>query len=252
MNKIRAVIADDEPLARRGIRQLLAAQPDIAVIAEARNGREAVRALRELKPDLLFLDVQMPVLDGFGVLSEIGAKRMPAVIFVTAYDEFAVRAFDAHALDYLVKPLEVARFAEALARTRQHLRSAQAVELSRKLSALLATREKEQARQRIVVTTATGDLVIDSDEIDWIEADDYYAAVHARDGRYLIRESLTSLEQRLDGARFVRAHRSAIVNVERVCEVRREAGEILLVLRNGVRISVSRRRRTRVTKLLRR
>jgi two-component system LytT family response regulator len=252
VDKIRAVIADDEPLARRGIRQLLAAHSDVAVVAEARDGREAVRALRELKPDLLFLDVQMPVLDGFGVLREIGAERMPPVIFVTAYDEFAVRAFDAHALDYLVKPLEVARFAEALERARERLRTASAVELSRKLSALLAMRESEHARQRIVVPTATGDLVIDADEIDWIEADDYYAAVHARDGRHLIRESLASLEQRLDGGRFVRAHRSAIVNVDRVSEVRREAGEILLVLRNGVCIPISRRRRTRVTKLLRR
>lgn len=252
MDKIRAVIADDEPLARRGIRQLLVAHDDMAVVAEARNGREAVRALRELKPDLLFLDVQMPVLDGFGVLREIGAERMPPVIFVTAYDEFAVRAFDAHALDYLVKPLEVARFAEALERARERLRTASAVELSRKLSALLAMREREQTRQRIVVPTAAGDLVVDADEIDWIEADDYYAAVHARDGRHLIRESLASLEQRLDGGRFVRAHRSAIVNMDRVSEVRREAGEILLVLRNGVRIPISRRRRTRVTKLLRR
>ena len=252
MDKIRAVIADDEPLARRGIRQLLGPHRDIAVVAEARNGRETLRSLRELKPDLLFLDVQMPDLDGFDVLREIGTKHMPAVIFVTAYDEFAVRAFEAHALDYLVKPLEVARFAEALERTRERLRSAEAVELARKLSALLATREKEQAKQRIVIPISTGDLVIDSGEIDWIEADDYYAAVHARDGRHLIRESLASLEQRLDGERFVRAHRSAIVNLDRVCEVRREAGEILLVLRNGVRIPVSRRRRTRVTKLLRR
>ena len=251
MDKIRAVIADDEPLARRGIRQLLGPHPDVAVVAETRNGRETVRALRELKPDLLFLDVQMPVLDGFGVLGEIGAQYMPAVIFVTAYDEFAVRAFDAHALDYLVKPLEVARFAEALERTRKLLQSTKAVDLSRKLLALLATREKERAKQRIVVPTSTGDLVIDSDEIDWIEADDYYAAVHARDGRHLIRESLASLEQRLDGARFVRAHRSAIVNVDRVCEVRREAGELLLILRNGVRIHVSRRRSARVTNLLR-
>jgi two-component system LytT family response regulator len=173
------------------------------------------------------------------------------VIFVTAYDEFAVRAFDAHALDYLVKPLEVARFAEALERTRERLRSVEAVELSRKLSALLATHEKERGKQRIVVPIPTGDLVIDSDEVDWIEADDYYAAVHARDRRHLIRESLASLEQRLDGARFARVHRSAIVNLDRVCEVRREAGELLLVLRNGVRIPVSRRRHSRVNELLR-
>jgi two-component system LytT family response regulator len=252
MNKIRAIIADDEPLARRGIRQLLGPHRDIAVVAEARNGRETVRALRELKPDLLFLDVQMPVLDGFGVLREIGAKFMPAVIFVTAYDEFAVRAFDAHALDYLVKPLEEARFVEALERMRERLRSAKAVDLSRKLAALLATREKDRAQQRIVVPTARGDLVIDADEINWIEADDYYAAIHARQGRHLIRESLTSLEQRLDSTRFVRPHRSAIVNIDRVRELRSQGGETSLVLRNGVRVPVSRRRRARVIGILRR
>src|SRR5215471_16782999 len=138
MDKIRAIIADDEPLARRGIRQLLGPHADVDVVAEARNGREAVRALRELKPDLLFLDVQMPELDGFGVLREIGPRQMPAVIFVTAYDEFAVRAFDTYALDYLVKPLQEARFARALERMRERLRSSEAVELSRSLSALLA------------------------------------------------------------------------------------------------------------------
>ncbi|OLE54666.1 MAG: DNA-binding response regulator [Acidobacteria bacterium 13_1_20CM_3_53_8] len=251
MDRIRAVIADDEPLARRGIRQLLAPHGDVDVVGEARNGRETVRILRELKPDLLFLDVQMPQLDGFDVLKEVGPKLMPAIIFVTAYDEFAVRAFEAHALDYLVKPLEVARFAQALERARELLRSAKAVDLSRKLAALLVAREKERAKQRIVVPSTTCDLVLDTDEIDWIEADDYYAAIHARNARHLIRESLASLEQRLNGTRFVRTHRSAIVNVDRVSEVRREKGEILLVLRNGARIPVSRRRRARVARLLR-
>jgi two-component system, LytTR family, response regulator len=248
MNRIRAIIADDEPLARRGIRQLLGPHPDITIVAETRNGHETVRALRELEPDLLFLDVQMPELDGFGVLREIGAKKMPAVIFVTAYDEFAVRAFEAHALDYLVKPLEVPRFAAALEHMRERLRSARAVDLSRKLAGLL--REKERARQRVVVPTRTGDLVFADDEIEWIEADDYYAAIHARGGRYLIRESLASLEQRLDGARFVRAHRSAIVNIDRVRELRDESGETMLLLYKGVRVPVSRRRRARVVKLL--
>jgi len=251
MDKIRVIIADDEPLARRGIRQMLSPHRDVDVLAEARNGRETVSLLRELKPDLLFLDVQMPELDGFGVLREVGAKYMPAVIFVTAYDEFAVRAFDAHALDYLVKPLEEARFAEALERMREHLRSAKALDLSRKLSALLATREQERARQRILVPTSTGELVIEADEIDWIEADDYYAAIHAREGCHLIRESLASLEQRLDRARFVRAHRSAIVNLDRVRELRNERGETLLVLCSGVHVPVSRRRRTRVLRVLR-
>lgn len=252
MSKIRAVIADDEPLARRGIRQMLAPHDDVEVVAEARDGRETVRALRELKPDLVFLDVQMPEMDGFAVVREIGATLMPAVIFVTAYDEFAVRAFDMHALDYLVKPLEKERFAQALERMRERLRSATAVDLSRKLAALLATRELERAKQRIVSPTARGKLVIEADEIDWIEADDYYAAIHAGQGRHLIRESLTSLEQRLESSQFVRIHRSVIVNVDRVCELRREAGEILLVLRNGVRVPVSRRQRARVARLLRR
>ena len=154
MNKIRAVIADDEPLARRGVRQLLAPHPDVAIVAEARNGSETVRVLRELKPDLLFLDVQMPELDGFDVLREIGATRMPAVIFVTAHDEFAVRAFDAHALDYLVKPLEEARFTEALERTRERLRSAEAVELARQLSALLKMQERVRDRAGLARTQA--------------------------------------------------------------------------------------------------
>jgi two-component system, LytTR family, response regulator len=251
LDRIRAIIADDEPLARRGVRQLLNPHRDVEVVAETRNGRETVRALRELQPELLFLDVQMPELDGFDVLREIGPQHMPAVIFVTAYDEFAVRAFDAHALDYLVKPLEESRFAEALERVRDRLRSAKAVDLSRKLSALLAAREQESARQRILVSTSTGDLVIDADEIDWIEADDYYAAIHAREGRHLIRESLASLEQRLDQLRFARVHRSAIVNLDRIAELRHKDGETTLVLRNGVHVPVSRRRRARLARRLR-
>ncbi len=193
----------------------------------------------------------MPDLNGFEVLREVGPKSIPAVIFVTAYDEFAVRAFDAHALDYLVKPLVESRFKETVERVRERARSVEAFDLSQKLSALLARQDKEQARQRILVPTQTGDLVIEPDEIDWIEADDYYAAIHARHGRHLIRESLASLEGRLDRNLFVRTHRSAIVNVNRVCEVRREEGETLLVLRDGTRIPVSRRQRARVIRLLR-
>ena len=252
MDKIRAIIADDEPLARRGIRQMLAPYDDITVIAEARNGRETVRALRELNPDLVFLDVQMPALDGFGVLATIGAKRMPAVIFVTAHDEFAVRAFDAQALDYLVKPLKKARFAEALERMRDRRRANKAFDLSRKLSALLETREKERLKQRIIIPTATAELIINADEIDWIEADDYYAAIHARSARHLVRESLGSLLQRLDPDIFVRVHRSAIVNVDRVSEVRHQGAKTVLVLRDGVQVQVSRRRRSAMRRLLQR
>jgi two-component system LytT family response regulator len=256
--KIRAVIADDEPLARRGIRQLLEWHSDVAVVAEARNGHETLRALNAFRPDLLFLDVQMPELDGFGVLREHGPARMPDVIFVTAHDEYAVRAFEAQALDYLVKPVAEARFAAALERARQRLRSAEAVELARRLSALLASRPGERtpeevASRRLRVPTSSGELVLDLDEIDWIEADDYYAAIHARGRRHLLRESLASLASRLDGARFVRAHRSALVNLQRVREVRSDpSGETVLVLRDGTRIPVSRRRREQVSALLRR
>ena len=252
MDKIRAIVADDEPLARRGIRQLLGPYPDIEIIAEARDGREAIRALRELKPDLLFLDVQMPELDGFGVLQAVGPKNMPIVIFVTAYDEFAVGAFDAQALDYLVKPLEETRFAEALDRVRERLRSANAILLTRKLLALLATREQQRVKQGIVVHTSTGERVIDAEEIDWIEADDYYAAIHAHNTRHLVRESLTSLEKRLDHNRFLRTHRAAIVNVDRVKEVCRNAGETCLILHSGSQIPISRRRRPRVIRLIKR
>jgi two-component system, LytTR family, response regulator len=271
---IRALIADDEPLARRGIRQLLQAHPDVAVVGECRDGRETLRALDALAPDLLFLDVQMPELDGFAVLGARGAERMPAVVFVTAYDEFAVRAFETHALDYLVKPVSEARFAAALGRVRERLRSAEALALARQLRALLATRAEHvhggapgapaafrasddagarQAARRLVVPTAVGDLVLDVGEIEWIQADDYYAAVYALGRRHLIRESLASLEARLDPARFVRVHRSAIVAIDRVRELRTGAsGESAVVLRDGTRVPVSRRRREQVGEALRR
>jgi two-component system, LytTR family, response regulator len=256
--EVRIVIADDEPLARRGIRQLLAPHRDVNVVGEARNGVEAVTAVRALRPNLLFLDVQMPELDGFGVLRELDTAQIPAVIFVTAYDDFAVRAFEENALDYLVKPVEEARFAKALERTRNRLTSADALAMSEKLSALLALHDSSRApaaARRLIVPTATGELVLDADEIDWIEADDYYAAVHARGRRHLIRESLASLEQRLDAEQFVRAHRSAIVNVQRIRELRvatEATGESVLVLRDGTRVPISRRRREQVASALKR
>jgi two-component system LytT family response regulator len=258
MREIRALIVDDEPLARRGIRQLLEREADVAIVGEARNGPEALRLVRASTPDLLFLDVQMPEVDGFGVLRAIGAELMPHVIFVTAYDEFAVRAFEAHAIDYLVKPLREARFAEAVQRVRDQRRSADALALSRRLTALLATTAREpvangaELMRRLVVPTPTGELVLDVDEIDWIEADDYYAAVHTRGRRHLIRESLSSLEMRLDPNRFVRVHRSAIISLARVREFRADSpGDAAMVLRDGTRVPVSRRRREQVVELLR-
>ena len=251
MGKIRTVIADDEPLARRGIRQLLAPYNDITVVAETGNGRETVRTLRRLKPTLVFLDVQMPKLDGFGVVKEIGPRQMPLLVFVTAYDEFAVRAFEAYALDYLVKPVEEARFANALERVREKLRLARDAHQSRKLGSLLAARDAGLDPERIVVHTSSGKLVLNAAEVDWIEADDYYAAIHIGSSRRLLRESLASLEERLNPRRFVRVHRSAIVNVDRVCELRKEHAESVLILNNGTRIPVSRRRRADIVRILR-
>jgi two-component system LytT family response regulator len=265
---IRALIVDDEPLARRGIRQLLEPLEDVDIVGECRNGREALSALETLAPDLVFLDVQMPELDGFEVVRARGAARMPHVVFVTAYDEFAVRAFETHALDYLVKPVNEARFAAALDRVRERMRFDEALELTRRIGDLLAAHDRRGDKRdaadgalraaavlparRLVVPTATGDLVLDVDEIDWIQAEDYYAAVHARGRRHLIRESLASLEQRLDPDRFIRVHRSAIVRLERVRELRSAAsGESVLVLRDGTRVPVSRRRREQVAELIR-
>ncbi len=250
---IRVLVADDEPLARRGVRQLLAPHSDMQVVAESRNGPETLNALREFAPDLLFLDVQMPEMDGFEVLRAQGPGRMPAVVFVTAHDQFAVRAFEAHALDYLVKPLKVERFEAALARARERLRLMQAADLAHRLEALLSDERsrREGARlDRLVVSTASGELVIPAAEIDWIGADDYYARIHSGSKSHLLRESLASLEKRLDPRRFIRVHRSAIVQIDRVREVRSAPGGDEVVLRDGVRVRVSRRRLATLDKLL--
>jgi two-component system LytT family response regulator len=233
---MRAVIVDDEPLARLGVRQLLAKHGDVTIAGEARGGREAVEVLAALRPDVVFLDVQMPEMSGFEVLESLAAGVRPLVIFLTAYDTFAVQAFDAQAIDYLVKPVNEARFDAAVMRARERLRAGAAM---------------KQA-ERLVFGTGGVDLVVAPDEITWIEADDYYAAVHALGRRHLVRESLSSLEARLDRTRFVRVHRSAIVNLAHVREVRSAgSGEPAIVLRDGSSFPISRRRRDAVTTAVR-
>ena len=249
-SEIRVLVADDEPLARRGVRQLLAPHRDMTVVGEARNGAETLTALDALSPDLLFLDVQMPEKDGFEVLRARGAERMPAVVFVTAHDQFAVRAFEAHALDYLVKPLHVERFDAALQRVRERLRLIEAVDLAARLTALLEEEKAEREKcgvERLVVPVATGELVIAVTEIDWIGADDYYACLHVGARSHLLRESLASLEIRLDPRRFARVHRSAIVQIDRIRSLQGEEA----VLRDATRVPVSRRRRAAIEALLR-
>jgi two-component system LytT family response regulator len=256
MPEIRTLIVDDEPLARRGVRQLLAGHPDLVVVGECRNGRDALRAFDALSPDLVFLDVQMPGLDGFGVLRARQGHRMPFVVFVTAYDEFAVRAFETHAVDYLVKPIALARFEATLERVRERIRLVEAGQLAGRLAALLAADAARSGgavqERKISVPTATGQLLLDRAEIDWIEARDYYAGIHAGGKRYLVRESLASLEKRLDPAQFVRVHRSALLRLDRVRELRTTAeGDSVAILVDGTEVPVSRRRREQLAAMLR-
>lgn len=258
MAEIRALIVDDEPLARRGIRQLLAAHPDVVVIGECRDGREAVRALATAKPDLVFLDVQMPGLDGLGVVRVHGAERMPATVFITAHDQFAVDAFEAQALDYLVKPLSEDRFRETLHRVRERLRMHDALALAAKLSALLrgdsvtTNGTGRVPRAPIAVPTDNGELLLDQGEIDWIEAADDYAVIHAGGKSHRVRAALSALESRLDPARFTRIHRSSVVRLDRVREWKADADEeMVLILRDGTELPVSRRRAAQVKTLLR-
>ncbi len=253
MANIRVLVADDEPLARRGVRQLLAPHADMAVVGESRNGPETLSALDALKPDLLFLDVQMPEMDGFAVLRARGADRMPAVVFVTAHDQFAVQAFEAHAIDYLVKPLNVERFEAALRRVRERLRLMQAADLARRLTALLAAERAQREKkgiERLVVSTPARELIIPVAEIDWIGAENYYARLHVGAKSYLLRESLSLLETRLDPACFARVHRAAILQLDRVRELRTTARGDEAILRDGARIPVSRRRRAVLDQLL--
>ncbi|NTX33186.1 response regulator [Myxococcus sp. CA033] len=265
MAELSVLLVDDEPLARRGLRQALSRHADVTVCGECRDGREAVAAIHSLRPHLVLLDVQMPELDGFGVIREVGAARMPAVIFVTAYDTFAVRAFDMHAVDYLVKPFADERFDEALHRARQRLRQGEAVELGRKLAALLADAAgpafpaqgtgatepppSEPARpgepmERLLVKVGTRSVLVPVADIDWIGADDYCVTLHVGDREHVLRESLAALESRLDAERFVRIHRSVIVNVERIRELHHDSPtETVVVLSTGQRLRVSRTRK---------
>ena len=227
-----ALIADDEPVARRGVRQLLAAFPGFRVVGECRNGVEVLAALDTVQPDVVFLDVQMPGLSGFDVIRRRTPERMPAVVFLTAYDQFAIRAFEAQALDYLVKPVSEARFAATMKR------------LTRQLS---APREP-----RIVVTTPRGTTVLSPREIDWIEAADNYARIWIGGRSYLLREALHELERRVRAHGFVRAHRRALVRLGSVRELRwTEEGTQEAVLGSGTTIRISRRRRAAFAAALR-
>ena len=237
---IRCLLVDDEPLVRRGIRAFLAAEPDVDVIGEARNGVEALTAIGESAPDLVFLDVQMPELDGLGVVASLPPDRRPAIVFVTAYDAYALKAFEVHAVDYLLKPFDEARFLVALGRARERLAGAREG-LDRRLDALLADLRPPTHLERLAIRRGDRTLFVDVASIDWLEAADNYVKVHALGTRHLIRETLKTLEAQLDPRRFARIHRSAIVNLDRVREVRvLPRGDHAVRLASGTEIMLGR------------
>ena len=243
--KWNVLIADDEPAARRGVRQLLAAFPQFAVAGECRNGAEVLAALDVSAPDVVFLDIQMPGVDGFEVIRKRGVERMPAVVFLTAFDQFAIKAFEAEALDYLVKPVSEARFAATMKRLEKRLsQSGQSAREERSA--------RDESNARIVVTTARGATVLHLSEIDWIEAAGNYAQLWIGQRNYFLRESLQLLEERVSKHGFMRAHRRALVRLDGVKELTRTpAGALYALLTSGARIPISRRRAATFTAALR-
>jgi two-component system, LytTR family, response regulator len=249
---IRVVIADDEPLARERIRTLLAPHRDLELIAECGDGEATVRVLAAERPDLLFLDVQMPELDGFGVVQAFPPDQLPRVVFVTAYDEHAVRAFEVNAVDYLLKPVEPKRFEAALARVRERLAQPRSDRDPALEAVLTELRRARGHATRLVVRDGSRVSFVRTEEIDWIDAAGNYARLHVGGATHLLREPLKVLEARLDPERFLRVHRSAIVNLERLTSVEPYFhGEYVLTLRDGTRLTSSRTHSARLRTLLR-
>lgn len=258
--KIKTLIVDDEPLARRNLRVLLERDPQIEILDECRNGREAVKAINTLSPDLIFLDIQMPEMDGFDVLARVGPEHIQAIIFVTAFDQYALKAFDVHALDYLLKPFDDERFTRALERAKAQIAAREINQLSERLLALLEEREterkgakpEERYLARLMIKASSRMMLLKVDEIDFIEADGNYAKLHAGRKTHLLREKMNDLEGRLDPAKFVRIHRSIIVNLERIKEMHPHFnGDYVVVLDDGRQLRLSRTRREQLEARLR-
>ena len=267
--KVRVLVCDDEPEAREGIANLLRSDPEVLVVAEARHGGEATAASEDLSPDVVFLDVQMPRLDGFGVLAQLASAagpQDPVIVFVTAYDKYALRAFEAHAVDYLLKPFSDARLAEALASAKARVRERRASALGQQIASLLRPREsgsrqgelsapgtqsqsddpgaRRKFLEHFMVRVGGKVTLVRVEDVDWIEADDYCAKLHTAGRSYVIRETMQRLEARLDPARFVRVHRSSIIHIDRLRTLEPYIkGSHILTLRDGTRLMLSRGRR---------
>jgi two-component system LytT family response regulator len=247
---IRVLIVDDEPLARRMVRRMLQNHPDFRVVGECEHGGEAVAALQSLTCDLMFLDVQMPEIDGFAVLAALAPEQMPYVIFVTAYDHYAVRAFEVHALDYLLKPFDQERFEQALERARQQIRDEGGGDLNSRLLKLLEQRNVQpQHVERLLVKAAGRVFFLKTDELEWIEAQGNYVSLHAGKRKYLFREAINKLEATLDPKKFRRISRSTIVNIDSVTEFQpRFRGDYWVILRDGAKLKLSHRYRSNLDK----
>ncbi len=249
----RVVIADDEPLARERIRTLLGAREDLTVIAECRDGAETLACIAEQAPDLIFLDVQMPELDGFEVLRTLHDQKLPVIVFVTAFDEYALRAFEVSALDYLLKPFDRARFEKALARAVAQLERLNTDADDRQLRTFLAQlRAERKYSARFVVRSAVGISIVRPQEIDWIDAAGNYVRLHASGAVHLLRETMKNIEARLDPSVFVRMHRSAIINIERIQKLEPYFhGEYVVTMKDGSKLTSSRSHSVRLRELLR-
>jgi two-component system LytT family response regulator len=256
--RIRVVIADDEPTARRGVRLLLERDGMVDIVGEAAGGVEAAELIRRERPDLAFLDVQMPGCDGFETLAEFSPEELPAIVFVTAYDEHALRAFEVNAVDYLLKPYDDVRFAAALQRAKDEVRRRRADHVNSRLTQLLdyLQRNGEQARagpagDRILVKSSGEIFFLKADEIDWIEAEGDYMKFHVAGRTHLMRETMARLEARLDPSRFIRIHRSTIVNIDRLRKLSPTfAGDYAVILHDGTKLKLSRGYHERIGALM--
>ncbi len=242
MEPVRALIVDDEPLARETIHMLLDDRPEVEVVGVCANGEEAVAAIQEKAPDLVFLDVQMPALDGFGVIQAIGPARMPVVIFVTAYDQYALRAFEAQALDYLLKPFDDERFMQALDRAVQRVRQQAVGAFNTQLAGLMQHLKRPTYLERIMVKTNDAVVFVDTDVLTWIEAAGDYIVLHAGGTKHLLRETMRGILEQLDPRRFVRIHRSSIVRIDAIARLEPFFhGDYVVILHDGTKLKLSRR-----------
>lgn len=249
---IRVMIVDDEPIACRRVQRLLKTEPDVEIVKVASNGRDAIESIQKLSPDLVFLDIQMPGMDGFEVLKSLDPENLPQIVFVTAYDRYAIRAFDVHALDYLLKPFDQDRFKEALERAKSQVMKDRSKILNRGLLSLLQEiKPASKYLERLVVKTSGRVFFLKTEEIDWIEAQGKYVNIHVRKEAHLVREGMNSLESSLNPRKFVRIHKSSIVNIDQIAQLQPWFhGDYRVILRDGIILTLSRRFRQNLDQLL--